>query len=259
MVNFLTEISSCNKDTKSYDPIVVETLCILLGLRSEVALKHVVSVDSVLKRVDLGLSRSTSSLSVASASLFREHDRFLFILDQLVKDAVSTTTRNHEQGQNKALGTFLEDQLLSYLHLHLLDLLQHDVNQMQFILSQCQQDYSMILDDLTNEVKHLIAILFHLWSFVPVLFILFTLFQISFPHLSYLVSIAVQLNPISSSAFSFTKLLILHSLLYDLHSNSKVNAIKASSKVNSLLTDSNACVHDVLSICTSTIQVLVSH
>ena len=46
MVNFLTEISSCNKDTKSYDPIVVETLCILLGLRSEVALKHVVSVDS---------------------------------------------------------------------------------------------------------------------------------------------------------------------------------------------------------------------
>ena len=41
MVNFLTEISSCNKDTKSYDPIVVETLCILLGLRSEVALKHV--------------------------------------------------------------------------------------------------------------------------------------------------------------------------------------------------------------------------
>ena len=96
MVNFLTEISSCNKDTKSYDPIVVETLCILLGLRSEVALKHVVSVDSVLKRVDLGLSRSTSSLSVASASLFREHDRFLFILGQLVKDAVSTTTRNHE-------------------------------------------------------------------------------------------------------------------------------------------------------------------
>ena len=96
MVSFLEESSSCNEDTKSYDPIDVETLCILLGLRSEIALRHVVSVDSVLKRVDLGMSHSASSLSVASASLFREHDRFLFILDQLVKDAVSTVTGNHD-------------------------------------------------------------------------------------------------------------------------------------------------------------------
>ena len=96
MISFHAELGPCNRDTKSYDPVDVETLCILLDLRSEIALKHVVSVDSVLKRVDLGLSRSASSLSVASASLFREHDRYLFILDQLFVDAVSIASANHE-------------------------------------------------------------------------------------------------------------------------------------------------------------------
>lgn len=96
VLNVFKELNQYDEDKKSYDPVEGETLCILLDGHSDIVLRHVESLDSVLKRVDLGLSRSVPSLFVASASLFREHYRFLFILDQLVIDAVSLVGLNHE-------------------------------------------------------------------------------------------------------------------------------------------------------------------